>query len=173
VIESESASTIAIAKETITRLANYRRVTLEETVSANESAIHSFLQLIRGKLDYQLDLSRKVLLVDAVQELAQIMPEGSQEVEAGQAVAGSWLSEEYQFILQNQETIRKEFKTRARSVEYLAGIVTDLFVDYHRIQGQDAKHRIAALQQHVLNMNMTSITSEEYFAGILKFFTTK
>jgi hypothetical protein len=46
IVESESASTIAIAKETITRLANYRRVTLDEFVNANDSSVISFLGLV-------------------------------------------------------------------------------------------------------------------------------
>lgn len=46
IIESESASTIAIAKETVTRLANYRRVNLEESVTANEQAVLAFLHLV-------------------------------------------------------------------------------------------------------------------------------
>lgn len=45
-MESESASTIAIAKETLTRLANYRRIVLEEKVDVNESSVNSFLSLV-------------------------------------------------------------------------------------------------------------------------------
>jgi hypothetical protein len=47
-IESESASTIAIAKETITRFANYRRVNLQEYVTPNDGSIPSFLGLVRN-----------------------------------------------------------------------------------------------------------------------------
>jgi hypothetical protein len=46
IIESESASTIAIAKETITRLANYRRITLDEFVSPVDASISGFLSLV-------------------------------------------------------------------------------------------------------------------------------
>lgn len=111
-----------------------------------------------------------MLLVDAVQELAQLPPDfaAADELNSG---PGSWLPDEYKDILENQEDIRKEYKTRTRAVEYLTGIVTDLFVDYHRIQGQDVKHRILALQQHVLNMNMSSTSVNEYFDGIVKYFT--
>ena len=50
IVESESASTIAIAKETLTRLANYRRIVLEEKVDVNESSIHTFLSLVSWKM---------------------------------------------------------------------------------------------------------------------------
>jgi hypothetical protein len=49
---------------------------------------------IRPKLEHQLSLTRKMQLVDAVQEIA--MQEGDL----------SWLSEEYAAILRDQETIR-------------------------------------------------------------------
>eukprot|EP01038_Epipyxis_sp_PR26KG_P007245 gene7245-9877_t len=135
IIESESASTIAIVKENITRLANYRRVTLEEHMSTNDSSIASFLTLIRSKLDHQLSLSRKILLVDAIQEIAMMK-------ETADHKNSNWLSTEYNDILLEQETIRKEFKARDKSLEYLSGIITDLYVDWNKLQGIDARHRI-------------------------------
>lgn len=130
---------------------------------------------MRDRLDYQLHLSRRVALVDAIQELAQLPPDFSSSDASSNATSGpgAWLSDEYRQILNHQEDIRKEWKDRQRSVEYLAGIVTDLFVDYHRIQGADVRHRIPSLQQHVLNMNLASATADDYFNGIVKFFTSK
>lgn len=138
IFESESASTVAIAKENVTRLANYRRIPLEETMGTNDASIASFLSLIRSKLDHQLSLTRKMKLVDAVQEIAM------QESDL------SWMSEEYAEILREQETIRKEFKNRDKSLEYLSGIVTDLFVDWNKLQGLDGKHRARQLQEVVM-----------------------
>lgn len=77
-------------------------------------------------------------LVDAVQEIAM------QESDL------SWMTEEYAAVLRDQETIRKEFKNRDKSLEYLCGIVTDLFVDWNKLQGVDAKHRIGQLTQVVM-----------------------
>lgn len=45
--KSENASTIAIIKENITRLANYRRISLQETVTPVDESIPSFLSLVR------------------------------------------------------------------------------------------------------------------------------
>ena len=94
IFESESASTIVIVKENITRMANYRRVKLEERLTAEGLSVVSFLGLIRPKLDHQLSLARKNELVDAVQEIAM------QETDT------SWLAPEYAEILRNQEAIR-------------------------------------------------------------------
>jgi hypothetical protein len=38
---------VAIAKENVTRMANYRRIQLEEAVSAEDSSVASFLSLVR------------------------------------------------------------------------------------------------------------------------------
>jgi hypothetical protein len=45
-VESESASAVAIAKETISRLATFRRTTLEEHINASEDACVSCLNLV-------------------------------------------------------------------------------------------------------------------------------
>jgi uncharacterized protein YaaW (UPF0174 family) len=47
-VESESASTIAIAKENLTRLANYRRIAVEENVQTNDNSVAAFLSLVRN-----------------------------------------------------------------------------------------------------------------------------
>jgi hypothetical protein len=60
-----------------------------------------------------------------------------------------WLSPEYAEIQRSQETIRQEFKKRDQSLEYLVGIITDLFVDWNKLHGSDCKERIGALQQIV------------------------
>ena len=62
---------------------------------------------------------------------------------------------------------RQEFKNRARSLEYLSGIITDLFVDWHRLQGVDARRRIGELQRTVL----TPTKSEDFnFDGLIDAF---
>jgi hypothetical protein len=73
---SENASTIAIIKENITRLANYRRLTIAESLNTEAGSVGCFLGLIRSKLQHQLSLSRKMQLVDAIQEIRWVAVEG-------------------------------------------------------------------------------------------------
>jgi hypothetical protein len=80
-------------------------------------------------------------LLDAIQELSMQDNNGKDS---------EWLSPEYAEILREQETIRKQFKNRERSLEYLSGVVTDLFVDWHRIHGNDCRHKIVELQNMLL-----------------------
>ena len=75
-------------------MANYRRVNLQEYVNAVDASLPSFLSLMRDRLEYQISLARKMQLVDAIQELVQ------------QDENPSWLSEEYQMIIRDQEIIR-------------------------------------------------------------------
>jgi hypothetical protein len=57
IFESECASTIAIAKENVTRLANYRRVQLEEKLSATSASVPSFLGLVSRFFCIDLSIS--------------------------------------------------------------------------------------------------------------------
>lgn len=58
---------------------------------------------------------------------------------------------------------RQEFKNRARSLEYLSGIITDLYVDWHRLHGVDTRRKIGELQKKIM-------TSTEDFEGLISAF---
>ncbi|CAM9416746.1 unnamed protein product [Heterosigma akashiwo] len=57
----------------------------------------------------------------------------------------AWLFPEYADVLRNAEALRAEFKDRPRALEFLSGIITDLFVDQHKFKGHDVKHKIPDL----------------------------
>lgn len=59
--------------------------------------------------------------------------------------------------------IRQEFKNRARSLEYLSGIITDLYVDWHRLHGIDTRRKIGELQKKIM-------TSTDDFDGLISAF---
>lgn len=52
---------------------------------------------------------------------------------------------------------RKEYKTREKSMEYLAGIITDLFVDWNRLSGSDVKSKIPNLQSIIMSGNFDDL----------------
>ncbi len=144
-IESESASTITIFKENITRLANFRRIQIDEKMSPINDGIVSFLSLIRPKLEYQLSLTRKMQLASALQEISM------QESDI------SWLSEEYSSILNNQELIKKEHKLRARSLDYLTILLNDLYLDWNRMHGIDGRNNLGLVNQTILSGDFTAL----------------
>mmetsp|Transcript_298 Transcript_298/g.283 ORF Transcript_298/g.283 Transcript_298/m.283 type:complete len:734 (-) Transcript_298:90-2291(-) len=152
IFECENASTIAIIKENILRYATSRRIQLEEQTSLNNDTVVSFLSLIRGRLEYQLSLARKMNLIEALQEIT------IQENDL------RWLSIEYNEIIRDQENIRKEYAQRAKTLERLTGIITDLYVDWHKLHGVDARSNIPTLQSLVLNGSFN-----EFYQMILKY----
>jgi len=52
---------------------------------------------------------------------------------------------------------RQQFKNRDKSLEYLSGIVTDLFVDWNRLQGFDAKQKLPQLMSTISGNNMEGV----------------
>jgi Bardet-Biedl syndrome 7 protein len=69
VVESDSASVIAIVKEHIGRIGTTRRIQLNETVSMSDQACVSFLGLVLPKLGYQVQLARRFHLIDTIAEI--------------------------------------------------------------------------------------------------------
>lgn len=164
VFECECASTVAIVKENITRLATYHRVNIAESLDLKDEAIESFLGLLRDKLSHQISLAKSMAVMEAIQEI--IMQDG-----AGGAVVGSdghasitrekypWLSAEYVEIARNQESIRRDYKLRVKSLEYLCGIITDLYVDYCKLKrgGVDKRAKLPELHRLIYTADMDAI----------------
>lgn len=144
-IESESASTITIFKENITRLANFRRIQIDEKMSPINDGIVFFLSLIRPKLEYQLSLTRKMQLASALQEITMQEPDIT------------WLSEEYITIINDQELIRREHKLRAKSLDYLTILLNDLYLDWNRMHGIDGRNNLGLVNQTILSGDSTAL----------------
>jgi Bardet-Biedl syndrome 7 protein len=49
------------------------------------------------------------------------------------------MSEEYRNIAKDATQLAKELETQPRAVEYLSGIITDLFVDKHKFKGHNVR----------------------------------
>jgi len=152
VIECENVSTIAIVKENVLRLATARRFQLDDQSTTNPDSVFSFLSLIRARLEHQLSLSRKMTLIEAIQEITM------QESDL------RWLSPEYAEILRDEDKIRKEYSQRTKSLERLTGLITDLFVDWHKMRGRDVRSGIPSLQNLI-----TTGSFEDMVQMILKF----
>ncbi|CAM9658675.1 unnamed protein product, partial [Pylaiella littoralis] len=134
VLVSDSASTLAIVKELTSKEATARRVHITESFQGEPNSIPVFLQMLDPKLTKQFVLARQVELIDALKEVSMQEPETP------------WMFDEYRYILDNAERIKKEFKGRPRALEYMSGIITDLYVDWHKFKGDDARHRIPELE---------------------------
>ena len=58
-----------------------------------------------------------------------------------------WLSEEYRAIHDNADELRRDFEESPTSLQYMAGIITDFFVDRMKFCGIDARHKIPQLEK--------------------------
>lgn len=142
--ESQSASTVAIFKEAITRQANFRRTQLEETSHVSVESVYAFLELFRDKLAQQLSLVRKHAMIPAIKEV--VMAES-----AASGVAPSWLQGEYMEIHKESEKIERKYKERGQVLEYITSVITALHTDFKRLQGLQALSNPAAVKEAALS----------------------
>jgi hypothetical protein len=59
----------------------------------------------------------------------------------------------------NIATFEQDFKERPRALEHVGGIVTDLYVDWHKLQGRDVKHNIPELQRLLCNYEQHAVAA--------------
>ena len=92
---------------------------------------------IRGTeaLQYQLALTNKAKLIDTLKEVKM------QENDV------SFLAPEYVEIIENEAKIRKELKEQPGRLQFLHGIVTDLFLDKFKFKGQNGAAQAPQLQR--------------------------
>ena len=69
------------------------------------------------------------------------------------------MSPEYKMVLSNATQIRVEHKESSQMMQYLSGIISDLFVDRHRLRGVDVKHRLGDLQSIILSYDFDQLLS--------------
>lgn len=62
----------------------------------------------------------------------------------------SFLAPEYRDILQQQELIRRELREQPGRLQFLHGVVTDLYVDQNKFKGNSVAAKLPQLQ-HLLN----------------------
>jgi Bardet-Biedl syndrome 7 protein len=134
VFKSDSVSTLAILKDFITKQATTRKMQVKSPFEIKDDTCANVLQLLHPKLQYQLSLSEKVKLIDALKEIEM------QEQDV------SFLSEQYKEILENHKSIEKEFEMQPRRLEFLHGIVKNLYNDKYKFKGQNVSHKLPVLQ---------------------------
>ena len=57
----------------------------------------------------------------------------------------TFLSPEYQFILENSDNLEAMFKKQPARLERLYGMITDLYIDYNKFKGQNVKNKVPML----------------------------
>jgi hypothetical protein len=135
--ESDSTSALAIIKEVIAEQAESSGSRITTSFEAGPQALERAQSLIRAPLERALGLSRRSELYAAVKEVVQ----GEEDV--------TFLSPELKDVLEHGESYKREIRGRPRMLELLFGVVTDLFVDWHKFHGRDVASAIPALTQRL------------------------
>ncbi|KAK1936708.1 Bardet-Biedl syndrome 7 [Phytophthora citrophthora] len=146
IFSTPSVSVIAILKEIITKEATTRKATLNISLDIKKESIPVMLGYLRPLLDAKHALASQVKLIDGLKEL-QLHEEDYT----------AWMAPEYQHILGNSEKILAEFKLSPKALNYLAGILTDLYIDLCKFRGTSAKQNLPRLNQLIEHYHFDSL----------------
>ena len=162
----------------VSKAATTRMVQLDMSFNIVPDTIPAFLGRLRPLLEAQLDLARKAALLDAVREVTMDgadpqQARGGARGDAGARAAGAaprgpppppvWLSDDLRAIANNAASIKQQHESQPRSLEYLSGIVTDLFVDVHKFRGQQVTHKMPELIGLLRNYDFDALVA--FFAS--------
>ena len=148
VFSSDSVTAISIIKELISKQATLQTVSIDTNFKLSPTSIEACLVRMKPQLDEVYDLDRKVSLLGPLKELA------AHESDL------SFLSKENRSLLQNAAEIEKQVADNPRKLDFLKGIVTDLFVDMCKLKGLDVSSRVSAIFPHLTNYDFASLKSE-------------
>nr|CAD7425399.1 unnamed protein product [Timema monikensis] len=103
----------------------------ESTV--NDDSIAHTLKLLHPKLEAQLELAKKITLLEALKEL---------EAHEGDS---SCLIPEYRDILEKEKLLQAEYKKQPAHLDRLYGMITDMYIDKHKFKGANVKGKVPQL----------------------------
>jgi Bardet-Biedl syndrome 7 protein len=119
---------------------------MKGTMLVNIYSIEVNLSLIHPKLEEQYKLARNVQLIEGLKELQM------QEEDL------NFLSEEYKEILGKAEEIKEKFKMQPRKLNFLWGIIADLYNDTAIIKGvHDVSGKMPKLKQILNNYDFDEL----------------
>ncbi|XP_014782164.1 Bardet-Biedl syndrome 7 protein homolog isoform X1 [Octopus bimaculoides] len=142
---SENISTISILKDFITTEATKKKIHLTITCDVDNNLVPYILNIMHPKMEDQLRLARNVKILEALEEL-QVHEKDL-----------SFLSEEYQKILEHAESIRNEISQSSFHLERLHNVITDLFIDSNRFKGHDVKNKLPDLKDILTNYDLCKL----------------
>lgn len=148
IFSSDSVTVISILKEVISREATTKKIQIQIGLDLKDESVFTFLELLKPELDHHFSLARKHSLVEALKEI-QMHEDNCEE----------FLSEELMGILNSSEALKSEVKNAPRHLDFLRGIVTDLFVDKHKLRGQRMEKKKPMLLQILDDYNYDTLVA--------------
>ena len=146
------------------------QIQIQISVDAKEATVTNMLKKIDPLLTYQLNLAKRVKLIDTLKEVStrsRRSPTPPAHVAPVRLLTGpcasaddthvwqvrmqepdaSFLAPEYLEILENEEQIKRELKEQPGRLQFLHGIIVDLFVDNAKFKGQNVTAQVPQLQR--------------------------
>ena len=105
----------------------------------------NLLHKVDPMLCYQLSLANKVKLIDTLKEVKMQEPDID------------FLAPEYLDILDNEEKIKRELKEQPGRLQFLHGVVIDLYVDHAKFNGKNVTAQVPMLQRVLETYSLDSL----------------
>eukprot|EP01116_Phalansterium_solitarium_P024352 TRINITY_DN88_c6_g1_i1.p1 TRINITY_DN88_c6_g1~~TRINITY_DN88_c6_g1_i1.p1 ORF type:complete len:780 (+),score=342.34 TRINITY_DN88_c6_g1_i1:136-2475(+) len=129
VCRSESLLTLSTLKEFISKQATDAGSKYNVSIAVNKESVNYVLDLLHPQLERQLELSRKMKLLEALKELKQ--HNGGQDSQPDLA----FLSSDYADMLANADQIAADYKMQPRQIGFYYGFIVDLYIAVQRNRG--------------------------------------
>ena len=95
----------------------------------------SCLERLHPKLEYQYNLAKQFKLIEPLKEIAV------------QEESTDFLCPAYKSILERADSICAEYKAHPKNLEYIYGVVSNLYIDKFKFRGKDVREEIPMLRQ--------------------------
>ncbi|XGW11638.1 hypothetical protein V3C99_012819 [Haemonchus contortus] len=136
---SDSISTIAIIRDIISEDTTNRQIKVQISCDVNDASVDHCLKLMHPRMTHLLNLERRKLMAAALKEL---------EANSGDV---SFLSEQNKKILQDHDKIFQDAEKDSIEDSSICGLYEALLLNRARLHGQNARGKIEALRELLLN----------------------
>lgn len=166
VFRSDSLTVISILKEILTKEATSKKINIQVDLDLKLETIPYFLNLLRPELDQHFTLNKKNSLIAPLKEIATHELGNGIGAPGGLSAGGilqnleslsEFLQPSYIDILKHSDLIEQQCKAAPRHLDFLRGIVTDLFVDKHKLQGRSAQSKVPQLLEILENYSFDKL----------------
>lgn len=152
-VRSDNLTTIMTLSDVITREATKKKTSLHIRCTIDENSVPHTLHLIHHTLRDQLDLAKKVQVVEALLDLTADDKDTS------------YLTPSNQALLKDADRLIEEHQTKSLSVDRLSDAIVSLFVDSCRFRGRNFKPRISALKVMLSSGSFSLQEVEDFFTN--------
>ncbi|KAI3389958.1 hypothetical protein SNEBB_008011 [Seison nebaliae] len=151
---SDNISTITILKDAVSRQATLASVKLKINFHISQIALEKTLEKVHPLLQHQKDLLRKKQMIEPIREIIQ-----HERIERPEVKAEECLSKQFLHLYQHSDEVEEEAERSPSHLQRLFGMITDLYIDQHKMHGTNVKSRINELNSILENYSFDQLLS--------------